>query len=185
MYKSAIFTAGLSVLNLSAFAGNSDEGKHRIPHYVNFQDNENNLRKQVLLGEQPIQIKGNVYAPDGQLIKDAEISFWHNDKSGRFHTKRFRGKMATKANGAYAFSSYKPGDYVTKDGHKLPSRAFLLVKAKGYKDQLSTLYFTHDSHCHIDTATYEQSGVLPRPTLPSTQKAAGEAIISYDVYLKK
>lgn len=187
IYQSAIFTAGLGLLDFNAFAGNSKDASipKELQHYIPSEIHENNLRKTTLLGEKPIQLKGNVYDAHQNIIKDAEIMFWHNDAKGHFHNNKFRGKMLSNAKGAFTFASYKPGDYLLKDGHKLPSRAFLLVKAKGYKPQLSTLHFAHDGNCHIDTATYEQSAILPRPSLPTMKQGLGESIVTYHVYLQK
>ncbi|MGB0523609.1 MAG: T9SS type A sorting domain-containing protein [Flammeovirgaceae bacterium] len=184
IYTSAVLSAGLSFGNFSTFAKDKKTPK-AIPHFVNPEKFENNLRKNILFGENPIRIKGRVYDGNKALVKGAKLTLWHNDEDGVFHKHQYRGKILSDSKGNYTFSSYKPGKYIKEDGYKSLKRLFLLVEAKGYEPQLNTVYFTFDNFANIDGETYEKSSIIPRPSLPIAQMKGGELQISYDIYIKR
>lgn len=183
LITSSIVSAGLTFSGFDLLA-TDPETEALLPHYHETKALENDLRKHIIFGENPIRIVGNVYDDQKRIVKNAEIQIWHNDDKGRFHPDKFRGRLVTNFKGQYLFKTYKPGKYIHEKGHKMLNRAFMLVKAKDFEPQLNTLYFNLTG-ANIDGATYERSGIIPRPSLPTAKMHGSELVVTYDIYLKK
>ena len=96
--------------------------------------------------------------PGGAPLKEAIVDVWHADEMGHYDNEdsedaknfRFRGQMKTDKDGAYAFETIVPAAYRTGGESFRPAHIHYKVRAKGYRELTTQLYFKGDPHLSKD-----------------------------------
>lgn len=105
---------------------------------------------------QVLHIAGQLRDLDGQVLPGAEVEIWQACASGRYHHPsdpnpaaldpdfQYWGKLKTDKQGRYALKTIKPGTYPAAPGWVRPSHIHFKVKARGYPQLVTQMYFEGD-----------------------------------------
>lgn len=127
-------------------------------------------------GEQ-LTVRGKILAASdcSTPVADATIDIWHCDKNGNYDNDGFkcRGLVKTDAKGNYSFTTIFPPPYGGR-----PRHIHIKVRAKGFPELTSQIYFKGDKNIQNDFArNAEASRVID-------VKASGPALAGqFDIYL--
>jgi len=131
-----------------------------------------------LAGER-VRIRGVLLDGDAKPIGDGMLEVWQADAAGRLDNPAFRGfgRVPTKADGSYSFTTIRPGRIGAQASHLLVS-----VFARGMlKHAMTRMYFPGDAAQAADPVL---SLVDParRPTLIA--RPAGDGSLEWNVVLQ-
>ena len=151
----------------------------------------------------PLVVSGYVRsAEDGAPIEGAELDIWQASGDGKYdHLDpgqpdfNFRGRILTGEGGGFEFRTVVPGNYQIKNdgpvGRLLemmgrhafrPAHIHFIVRAAGYRELITQLYFEGDPYLGDDAV----KGASSKPSLvvkPSTRSDDGWLAVSYDFLL--
>ena len=108
-------------------------------------------------------------------VANATIDIWHCDLSGTYDNEGFkcRGMVSTDENGKYSFTTILPPPYGSR-----PRHIHFKVRAKGFPELTSQIYFKGDKNIQNDFArNAESSRILELRT--KDQRHSGK----FDIYL--
>ena len=90
----------------------------------------------------PVSISGQVFDTRGDALAGAVIEVWQTDHLGHYDLDgyRYRARVSSAADGAYAFESVIPGHYPDR----VCQHVHYLVKAPGHRSLVTQLYFATD-----------------------------------------
>jgi protocatechuate 3,4-dioxygenase beta subunit len=108
----------------------------------------------------PLDIEGKVSGLDcGRGLAGVELDIWHAtheghyDYDGTMHlgSERYllRGRLKTDADGRYKISTIVPGRYLNGPQYR-PSHVHVKVRAQGFKELTTQLYFPGDPYNDVD-----------------------------------
>ena len=109
-----------------------------------------------------VLIKGRVFGHDTRRpLANAVLDIWQANHQGRYDNddpKRppaadvfvNRARLVTDENGAYEFESIKPGPYRIDRTTWRPSHIHYWIRATGYRELITQLYFRGDEHQKTD-----------------------------------
>jgi protocatechuate 3,4-dioxygenase beta subunit len=116
------------------------------PFYKRNTPERSMLRDAATIGT-PLTLRGRVFAQDCRPIAGAVLDVWNCDGNGVYDNDgfRLRGHQFTDANGAFAFETVKPKDYVDFGVHRTPH---IHVKVQGRETRLLTtqLFFPNEPY---------------------------------------
>jgi catechol 1,2-dioxygenase len=125
----------------------------------------------------PLVISGTIYKSSdcATPVPDAIIDIWHCDLNGQYDNVGYkcRGVVRSGRDGKYSFKTIFPPHYQSR-----PRHIHVKVKAKGYPELTSQIYFKGDPNLQNDFArNADQSRVL------SITKKGEEQHGQFDIYL--
>ncbi len=153
----------------------------------------NDLVTPDVVGER-IRIVGQVFDGDGKPINDSMLEIWQADAQGRFADPQDQrgitnsafkgfGRCGTDSNGAFLFSTVKPGCVPGPDGKPQAPHILLAVYARGMTQQAMTrIYFDGEAKNAADPIL----AIVPsdRRTTLIAKREAGETTYRFDVHLQ-
>jgi catechol 1,2-dioxygenase len=109
---------------------------------------------------EPLTITGSVFRADDctSPLAQALLDIWHCDHEGHYDMKGYcgRGCVVTDKNGHYSFTTIFPPPYGSR-----PRHIHVKVRAEGYPELTTQIYFKGDPNIHNDFArNAEQSRVI-------------------------
>lgn len=129
-----------------------------------------------------IVIQGRLLDADGQVVPDGMIEIWQANSHGKYaHPEDTRtlpldpgftgfGRTATDVDGAFRFSTIKPGAVPAANGQLQAPHILVNVFARGLLKQLVTrIYFSGDDHA--SDPVMQQIPAARRATLIATPSA--------------
>lgn len=131
-----------------------------------------------------ILVSGKVYGLDCKTpLSNVVIDLWHASPQGEYDMKteefQFRGQVTTNEKGEYFFKTLKPAPY-TDGGLNRPAHIHYKVRAKGYKELTTQLYFSNDERLENDIFVKINNGIKRvRPIVEINE----ESNVSFDIYL--
>ncbi len=154
-------------------------------------------REGVALGE-VITVEGRVLGPDGEPLDAAVVDVWQANAAGRYAhpaerslaplDPNFQGWaiMATNADGAYRFTTIKPGAYRVSRAWERPPHIHFRVSRRGFRDLTTQMYFDAEPLNDIDRLL-QDIPEAERPALiatPTGDASGGEPLAyRFDVVL--
>ena len=123
-----------------------------------------------------IAIAGRVLDGDGQPVPDAMLETWQADPQGRYGGDGFTGfgRALTDADGAYRFTTLKPGRVAGPGGTLQAPHLCLTIFARGLLRQLNTrIYFARDPANETDPVLASISDPAARRTLLACAEEGG------------
>jgi protocatechuate 3,4-dioxygenase, alpha subunit len=140
-----------------------------------------------------IRIEGRVLDGDGQPINDAMIEIWQADGQGRYASPadararpntKFKGfgRSATDKDGAYGFSTIKPGQVPGPNGRPQAPHIVVCIYSRGMLRQIYTrLYFADETANAADPilalVPAERRGTL----IAHKESRNGAAVYRFDI----
>lgn len=143
----------------------------------------------VRAAEKRIEITGRVLDGDGQPVIDALVELWQANARGRYaHSQEtsFKGygRIATDANGAFHFTTIKPGKVLGPDGLLQAPHIAVNIFMRGLLKHLVTrIYFPGESS-NDDDAVLKRVPAELRPTLIAKAVAGNKALLTWDIVLQ-
>jgi protocatechuate 3,4-dioxygenase alpha subunit len=131
-----------------------------------------------------VTVEGRVLDGDGQPVTDAVLEIWQADSHGRYSTPAFHGfgRVPTAGNGAFHFTTIKPGRVPGPDGTAQAPHLLVAVFARGLlKPVVTRMYFPDEP----DNAADPVMALVPvdrRPTLVA--RARGARVLAWDIVLQ-
>ena len=126
-----------------------------------------------------VRIRGRMVDGDGKPIADGLLEIWQADAAGRFDNPAFRGfgRVPTRADGTFAFSTIRPGRVGKQAAHLLVS-----VFARGMlKRAVTRIYFPGDA-AHAEDPVLALVDPARRQTLVA--QPAGDGSLGWKVVLQ-
>ncbi len=126
---------------------------------------------------EPLTITGTIFQSSDctTTVSNATIDIWHCDSNGKYDNEGFkcRGLVKTDSNGKYSFKTIFPPSYGSR-----PRHIHIKVRANGFKELTSQIYFKGDPNLQNDFAkNAEASRVL------AISKVQGGQQGQFDIYL--
>ena len=137
-----------------------------------------------------LSISGQLLDPECNPIADAVVEIWHADPTtvsveelteadsvgydNNSPQMRYRGQIATDAEGRYSFHTKKPGWYLNGDTFR-PMHIHLKVWVNGSERLTTQLYFEGDPHLDGDP------WASPSRTLSVSATGQGEEAITFNI----
>jgi protocatechuate 3,4-dioxygenase beta subunit len=121
------------------------------PFYVAGAPSKTTLRETGMVGT-PFAVSGQVLGfPDCKPLTNATLDVWQADNSGNYDSVgyRLRGVFAVDASGGYVLTTIIPGHYLNGSQYR-PAHIHVIVRAPGFKDLTTQLYFAGDQYNSID-----------------------------------
>ena len=100
-----------------------------------------------------IVISGKLYDGDGTPISDGVIELWQADAEGRYAADASAGgfgRVATSTDGAFRFSTIKPGRVAGPDGALQSPHIVVSIFARGLLKRLATRIYFPDEPANAD-----------------------------------
>lgn len=126
-----------------------------------------------------VRIRGRMLDGDAKPIGDGMLEIWQADAAGRFDNPAFRGfgRVPTKADGSFSFTTVRPGRIGSQASHLLVS-----VFARGMlKQAMTRMYFPGDAAHAADPVL---SLVEPSRRATLIAKPAGDGSLEWNVVLQ-
>lgn len=113
----------------------------------------------------PIAISGAVRGPECQPISGASVEVWHASAVGEYDDAKLRATLTASKDGAYAFSSIRPGPYLQSNGWR-PAHIHYRVSAPGFETLITQLYFEGDPHLSpndscVSCGSWDDGRIIP------------------------
>jgi catechol 1,2-dioxygenase len=126
---------------------------------------------------EPLTISGTIFQSDdcATPVANATIDIWHCDSHGTYDSKGFkcRGMVKSDSQGKYSFKTIFPPNYGSR-----PRHIHFKVRAEGFKELTSQIYFKGDPNLQNDFArNAEDSRIL------AINKVKGEQHGQFDIYV--
>lgn len=182
------FLKALGLLPVFNIASAKSAAKHEVSFLTELcktqRDQEGPFYKPEAPQRMVIETEGTPLKIEGRLLKsddcetpiaDAVIDIWHCDNHGDYDMKGFkcRGQLKTDAQGNYSFNTIFPPPYGNR-----PRHIHVKVRAQGYKELTTQIYFSGDPNLRNDFArNAEESRVIQLITEKSYKKG------SFNIYL--
>lgn len=135
------------------------------------------VRSVIEEGGEKLTIRGKILkASDCTTpVANATIDIWHCDSHGNYDNDGFkcRGMVTTDENGNYTFTTIQPPPYGSR-----PRHIHFKVRAKGFPELTSQIYFKGDENIQNDFARNAESS---RILEINTKGGAGTG--QFDIYL--
>lgn len=141
-----------------------------------------------------IRLWGRVLDGAGEPIPDALVEIWQADGAGRFNDRpgiyetpgagsvRGFGRCATDGEGAYAFSTVRPGAVPLTDGTTQSPHIVLSVYARGMlRNVLTRVYFPEEVAANASDPLLNSVDADRRDTLVASREQGG---YRFDVHLQ-
>jgi catechol 1,2-dioxygenase len=180
--KRKSFIASLLLLPVSRIFGNvnvsiSKECKTQGDAEGPFYKDGSPLKSVIETEGEPLEIRGTIFQSSdcSTPVSNALIDIWHCDSKGKYDNEGFkcRGVVKSDSNGKYSFKTIFPPSYGSR-----PRHIHFKVRAKGFKELTSQIYFKGDPNLQNDFArNAESSRVL------DIVKTEGKQHGQFDIYL--
>jgi protocatechuate 3,4-dioxygenase, alpha subunit len=143
-----------------------------------------------------IRIEGRVLDGDGAPVNDAMIEIWQADAQGRYAHPRDKranpnaafkgfGRSATNAEGAYGFSTVRPGAVPDENGARQAPHIVVAVFSRGMLRQLYTRIYFSDAAENANDPVLKLVPEDRRGTLIARREDAGaQALYRFDIRLQ-
>ncbi|MBI3701231.1 MAG: protocatechuate 3,4-dioxygenase subunit alpha [Afipia sp.] len=142
-----------------------------------------------------IRIVGQIFDGDGKPINDSMLEIWQADAQGRFADSKdsraipnsvFKGfgRCGTDSNGAYSFSTIKPGAVPGPDGRFQAPHILLAVYARGMTQQAMTRIYFDGEAANTSDPVLALVPANRRATLIAKREASDIATYRFDVHLQ-
>jgi protocatechuate 3,4-dioxygenase alpha subunit len=130
-----------------------------------------------------IRIEGRVLDGAGDPIPDGLVEIWQADAGGQYEGSFGWGRCQTGEDGAYAFTTVKPGAVHESDGSVQAPHLSVLCFARGLlKPVLTRLYFPDEAEANAADPVLGAIDDDARATLIAT--ATGPASYCFDIHLQ-
>ena len=98
-----------------------------------------------------LEITGSVLSTDCRPLNGAELDIWQADASGAYDLRgfRFRGRLQTREDGAFAIQTVVPGRYLNGNRYR-PAHIHVKLRAPGRRVLTTQLYFPGDPYNNGD-----------------------------------
>ena len=126
-----------------------------------------------------VRIRGRMLDADAKPIGDGMLEIWQADAAGRFDNPAFRGfgRVPTRADGGYEFTTIRPGRIGSQASHLLVN-----VFARGMlKHAVTRMYFPGDA-AHAGDPVLSLVEASRRPTLVA--RPAGDGSLEWNVVMQ-
>ena len=142
-----------------------------------------------------IRVEGRVLDGDGKPVNDSMIEIWQADAAGRYahpaDTRRPNakftgfGRTGTDAQGAFSFTTIKPGSVPSPDGKMQAPHILLAVFARGMPRQSYTRIYFADEAGNAGDPVLALVPADRRSTLIAKRKAKnGQPVYIFDIRLQ-
>ena len=146
-----------------------------------------------------IRVEGRVFDGDGAPVPDAVLELWQANSHGRYNHPRDRrdlpldpsftgyGRVATDADGRYAFTTVKPGAVPFDAGRQQAPHISIAVLGRGLLNHLYTRLYFDDEPANAADPLLERVPAERRATLVARRRAdpnGGEVVYQFDVVLQ-
>lgn len=146
-----------------------------------------------------IRVEGRVIDGDGEPVPDAVLEVWQANAHGRYAHPADRrdlpldrtftgyGRIATDADGRYAFTTVKPGAVPFDAERQQAPHISIAVLGRGLLNHLYTRLYFHDEPANAADPLLERIPAERRDTLvarPSDDASAGAITYRFDVVLQ-
>jgi protocatechuate 3,4-dioxygenase, alpha subunit len=146
-----------------------------------------------------IRVEGRVLDGDGEPVPDAVLEVWQANAHGRYHHPADRrdlpfdraftgyGRIATDADGRYAFTTVKPGAVPYDAERQQAPHISIAVLGRGLLNHLYTRLYFHDEPANAVDPLLERIPADRRDTLVarrSDDASAGAITYRFDVVLQ-
>ena len=134
---------------------------------------------------QAVQIDGQVLDGDGKPVIDALIEIWQADGAGNYRSGfNGYGRVPTDANGAFQFTTIKPGRVPGGDGQLQAPHIAVNVFMRGLlKHLVSRIYFSDESSNATD-AILQSVPAARRDTLIAKPSAGSAQNLAWNIVLQ-
>ena len=144
----------------------------------------------------PIEIMGRVLDGDGQPVIDALVELWQADAHGKYvHPEdtqskplqtRFKGygRIATDANGAFRFTTIKPGAVPGPNDLLQAPHIAVNIFMRGLLKHLVTRIYFPDEPGNDDDAILNRVSPDRRATLIAKAATGNPALLTWDIVLQ-
>jgi protocatechuate 3,4-dioxygenase, alpha subunit len=141
-----------------------------------------------------VSIRGRVLDADGKPVNDAAVEIWQANSQGRYASPEdnqdkaldsaFRGygRSLTDENGAFRFSTIKPGRVPGPGGKPQAPHINVTIFMRGLLKQLMTRMYFPDDPANVDDAVLALVPSERRSTLVARRSADG--ILEWNVELR-
>ncbi len=131
-----------------------------------------------------LEVSGVIYGSDCKTpLPDAIVDVWHAGPKGDYdnegHRYLFRGRIKTNKSGQYKFKTLMPGAY-TDAGLDRPKHIHFKVRAKGYDELTTQMYFENDPFLSQDVFVQKNNGL--KRTVKVRQGTSAK-LVDFDLYL--
>jgi catechol 1,2-dioxygenase len=119
-------------------------------------------------------VSGRVWGDDSRKpLKNAVLDIWQANAAGRYDNDdsknppakdvfKNRARLITDENGYYEYETVHPGPYKIGPNAWRPSHVHYLVRAQGYRNLVTQLYFKDDPHNKTDEFIKDSLIIEPR-----------------------
>ena len=137
----------------------------------------------------PLAVSGGVFDSRGEALPEAVVEVWQTDHHGRYDVDgyRYRSRLHSGQDGAYAFDSIVPGHYPDR----VCQHVHYLVTAPGHRPLVTQLYFATDPVFEGDPdKNFGRDEVilsreLVRPVVLAGDPGEVRAIVRFDLVLER
>ncbi|NAY91277.1 hypothetical protein GTQ34_05030 [Muricauda sp. JGD-17] len=133
-----------------------------------------------------LYVQGHVFGKKCiEPVKNATIDIWHASPKGQYDlnsdTFLFRGRLRTDDNGFYEYKTLLPKGY-RDGGLDRPKHIHYKVRAEGYQELTTQLYFAGDEKLKSDFFVIRNRG-MKRAMTPTTNEK-GELKVTFNLAIK-
>jgi protocatechuate 3,4-dioxygenase, alpha subunit len=147
----------------------------------------NNLTANLAVAE-GIVISGHVLDGDGKPVIDALIEVWQADAHGAYASPRspFKGfgRIATDAQGAFSFTTVKPGRVAGPNGKLQAPHIAVNIFMRGLLKHLVTRIYFPDEPSNDDDAILQSVSATRRATLIGRAAAGKRDTLTWNIMLQ-
>ena len=140
------------------------------------------LREGCTVKGEDVWVTGKITSLDGKPVANAVLDIWQAKADGIYDVQtegefELRGRVKAKANGEYAFKSYKPKFYsVPVDGpvgeliratgnhHMRPAHMHAIVSAPGYQQVITHVFVEGDKYLDEDAVFAVKNSLIAKYT---------------------
>lgn len=137
-------------------------------------------------------VQGRIWGIDTRKpLSGVIIDIWQADHSGSYdnddrdnppnpHTFDYRARLISDETGYYEFQTIRPGRYKVGKSYR-PSHIHYLIRAKGYKQLITQLYFEGDPYNKVDP--FIKNSLIIKPKAVTTNSGTYEKGV-FDIILE-